>query len=63
MTKTVDIRGMPCPQPVILTRNVMQESDAMTIIVDNETTQRNVTRVVEKAGIPLTPKSPRSVYR
>jgi selenium metabolism protein YedF len=53
MAKIVDARGMPCPQPVILTRNAMQESDAVTIIVDNETAQRNVTRVVEKVGASL----------
>jgi selenium metabolism protein YedF len=53
MARIVDARGMPCPQPVILTRNAMQESDAVTIIVDNETAQRNVTRVVKKAGASL----------
>ena len=47
---TVDARGLPCPQPVILTRNAMRESDAVTTIVDNETAQKNVTRMAEKAG-------------
>lgn len=50
MPKTVDARGLPCPQPVILTRNSMQEADEVTTIVDNETAQRNVTRMAEKAG-------------
>ncbi len=50
MNKTVDARGLPCPQPVILTRKALQASPAVTTIVDNETSQQNVTRMAEKAG-------------
>ncbi len=50
MSKTVDARGLPCPQPVILTRQAMQESDTVTTIVDNETARQNVARMAEKAG-------------
>jgi selenium metabolism protein YedF len=50
MTQTVDARGLACPQPVILTRNALQESAAVTTIVDHETAQRNVTRMAQKAG-------------
>jgi selenium metabolism protein YedF len=50
MTKTVDAQGLPCPQPVIMTRNALEEGDAVTTIVDNETAQHNVTRMAEKAG-------------
>lgn len=50
MANIVDARGLPCPQPVILTRNALQESDAVTTIVDNETAQHNVTRMAQKAG-------------
>ena len=50
MTKIVDARGLPCPQPVIMTRNALQESDTVTTIVDNETSQHNVTRMAEKSA-------------
>lgn len=50
MSKTVDARGLPCPQPVILTRKALQGQAALITIVDNETSQHNVTRMVEKAG-------------
>jgi selenium metabolism protein YedF len=50
MSTTIDARGLPCPQPVILTRNALQENDEVTAIVDNETAQENVTRMAEKAG-------------
>jgi selenium metabolism protein YedF len=50
MPKTVDARGLACPQPVILTRAALQEADAVLAIVDNETARQNVTRMAEKAG-------------
>jgi selenium metabolism protein YedF len=50
MAKTVDARGLPCPQPVIMTRNALRESDAVTTIVDNETARHNVTRMAERGG-------------
>ena len=49
-SKRVDARGLPCPQPVILTRNALKEGGAVTAIVDNETAQHNVTRMAVKAG-------------
>lgn len=50
MMKIVDARDLACPQPVIKTRNAMEESGAVMTIVDNETAQRNVTRMAEKSG-------------
>ena len=50
MTTVVDARGLPCPQPVIMTRNALKENNAVMTIVDNETAQHNVTRIVEKSG-------------
>jgi selenium metabolism protein YedF len=50
MTVEVDARGLPCPQPVIRTRNAMAESGEVLVILDSETAQRNVTRMAEKAG-------------
>ena len=54
MPEKIDARGLPCPQPVILTRKAMSESDVVTTIVDNETAQRNVTRMAEKSGAKVT---------
>lgn len=50
MVETVDARGLPCPQPVILTRNAMERGAEVVTLVDAETAQRNVTRMAEKAG-------------
>ncbi len=48
--KVVDARGLPCPQPVLLTRDALRESDEVTTIVDSDTARHNVTRMAEKAG-------------
>lgn len=48
--QTVDARGFPCPQPVIMTRKALQQADEVLTIVDNATSQQNVTRMAEKAG-------------
>ena len=47
---TVDARGLPCPQPVIQTRNAMVRGSRVVTVVDNETAQRNVSRMAEKTG-------------
>jgi len=48
--KVVDARGQACPQPVILSRKAMADSNELTVIVDNETAEINVSRMAEKAG-------------
>lgn len=53
MTATIDARGLPCPQPVILTRKALQENHTVTTIVDNETALENVTRMAEKSGCSI----------
>ena len=50
MPKTVDARGLACPQPVILTRNAMQEADQLVTLVDSETSMTNVSHMARKAG-------------
>ena len=45
MTKIVDARNLPCPQPVILTSKALEEADEVTTIVDNETALENVSRL------------------
>ncbi|MDW7991106.1 MAG: sulfurtransferase TusA family protein [Anaerolineae bacterium] len=50
MAKIVDTRGLPCPQPVLLTREALKESDTILTIVDSDTARHNVTRMAERAG-------------
>jgi selenium metabolism protein YedF len=48
--KIIDARGLPCPQPVILTRNAMREADEVTTLVTGADQVANVRRLAEKAG-------------
>ena len=52
MQKTVDARGLACPQPVILTRRAMREEGVTEIVTigDSETSRRNVSRMAEREG-------------
>lgn len=49
--KTVDARGLSCPEPVILTRNAMSgKENAYQVVVDNVTACENVTRYAKSQG-------------
>jgi selenium metabolism protein YedF len=50
MSKMVDARGLACPQPVILTRQAMEEAGQVVTLVDSETSMTNVSRMARKAG-------------
>jgi len=53
MGKTVDAKGLACPQPVILTKKALETDDSVTVIVDNETAKENVSRLAEKSGCAI----------
>ncbi|MBN1655647.1 MAG: sulfurtransferase-like selenium metabolism protein YedF [Deltaproteobacteria bacterium] len=49
--KTVDCRGLTCPQPVIRTKNALQSATTpIRVIVDNEASCTNVRRFAESQG-------------
>ena len=50
--KTVDARGLSCPQPVLLTLEAIKErpSGEITILVDTDTPKENVIRAATSQG-------------
>lgn len=49
--KTIDARGLSCPEPVILTRQAMMSGEAAyEVLVDNNTSKGNVTRYAQHQG-------------
>lgn len=49
--KTVDCRGLACPQPVIHTKNALEGAvGPILVIVDNEASSTNVRRFAESRG-------------
>ena len=56
LSRTVDARGLSCPQPVILTKRVMDEnsSDEIITLVDNPTSLENVCKLAKSQGYSFT---------
>ena len=54
MGKTIDNRGLPCPQPVLNTRKALEDikgsGDVLVSIVDNEGAKENILRFLNSAG-------------
>jgi tRNA 2-thiouridine synthesizing protein A len=52
MEKTVDARGLSCPQPVIMTLDQIKKSGKgqINVIVDTDTSKENVTRAAKSQG-------------
>ena len=50
--KTLDCTNLPCPQPVIRTKNELETrtDNQLTVIVDNDAACANVTRFAESQG-------------
>ncbi len=56
MAKTIDARGLSCPQPVLMTLDEIKKSGADEIIVrvDNEASKENVSRAATSRGWAVT---------
>lgn len=54
--KTVDARGLSCPQPVMLALQTIQKLDKGTVevLVDSGTARENVSRLAKNAGWAVT---------
>ncbi len=50
--KIIDARGLSCPQPVIMTRQAINETGkgSLEVLVDSGTARDNVTRLAKKNG-------------
>jgi len=56
MNKTIDARGLSCPQPVLMTLDAIKsgETNEMTVLVDNEASKENVSRAATSKGWAVT---------
>ena len=49
--KTIDARGLSCPEPVIMTRTALLSGEqSYEVLVDNPASRENVTRYAEHQG-------------
>lgn len=56
MKKTVNARGLSCPQPVLLAKGAIAEADEVTVIVDNEIAVENIRRLAGKLSCDFSVK-------
>ncbi len=55
MKKSIDVRAMACPQPVIETKKLLEneEFDVLEIIADNETAKENLSSLLKKMNFQI----------
>lgn len=56
MSKIIDARGLSCPEPVIVTRNELQDINEgeVTVLVSSSVARDNVTRAAKSMGWKVT---------
>jgi len=63
--KTIDTRGQSCPVPLIMTKKAINElntDDALQIIIDNDTSMKNVSRFLEDNGMYVNSEKKDGLY-
>jgi len=66
MAKTIDARGLSCPQPVLMTLDGIKagNDDELIVLVDSDASKENVSRAATSKGWTLAGISEESgVYR
>lgn len=60
--KTVDCRGLSCPEPIVRTKKAISNEKELTILVDNVAAKENVSRLGNALGFKVTIKEDGSDY-
>lgn len=64
MSKTVDARGLSCPQPVLLAQKAIEAGAfPIIILVDSATARENVRRMAEFKGFKVEVKAEGDEFR
>lgn len=50
MSRIIDCRGLACPQPVVQTKQALEQDGEIQVIVDNAVARENVTRFGKSQG-------------
>jgi len=54
MSKTVDARGLSCPEPVIRLKQVIDGADEIEVLVDSQVCVDNCSRFAKSKGFRVT---------
>lgn len=49
--KTVDARGLSCPEPVLVTKKAIQQELPLKVLVDQQVAVDNISRFARKEGL------------
>lgn len=63
--KTVDSKGKLCPTPLIMTKKALGEmagDENLEVLIDNETSMKNVTRFLEDNGMKVVTEKKENVF-
>jgi len=62
--KTIDCRGLACPQPVMETKKALEKKGAeeILVLVDNPSSRENVRRFVENQGFRVTMTEEKGIF-
>ncbi len=63
MEELVDVRGLSCPQPVLVALEKIKtcSSDRLRILVDTDTARENIARMVRTVGWDLLAVEPQGI--
>ncbi len=53
----IDARGLSCPQPLLMVYPHLQGAESIDVLVDNATSQENISRAARKNGWNITVKN------
>ena len=64
MVKEVDVRGLPCPRPVVETRKALKElkEGTITVVVDRVDSRENVQRFARSQGCEVKVREKDGIY-
>ncbi len=54
--KTIDVRGLSCPEPVLIVQEELLTESELTVLANEAHTVKNITRFADKAGKTTTVK-------
>lgn len=60
--KTIDCRGLSCPEPVVRTKRAINDEKELTVIVDNVAAKENVSRLANALSYKVTVKEDGGEY-
>ena len=62
MKKTVDVRGLSCPEPVLKLKQVIDSSNEIELLVDSQVCVENCTRFAESKGFGVSVNGRAGLY-